>query len=94
MRARRMAGVLLLVLTAISVYEITLDRAAHHLSLRQQWRAGAQPSTLRAPQRSSPGITVDEVAVRAPGASGAVVVSDGAVLLPPPSASVFVPPRV
>jgi hypothetical protein len=94
MRVRQLVGVVLLVLTAISVGEITLDRATHHVWPRQQWRAGAQPGPQRAPQRSTPRITDNEVSLPAPGGSSAVVTSDGALLLSPVSASVFVPPRV
>jgi len=95
MRARLLAGYLLLFLVVPSLTGTALDRASFHSSVRQQWRASTQhQGASRLPQRSAHGIPGGSPASPVPGRLARLVSGphpDPASLVP---ASIFVPPRV
>ena len=93
MTARRVIGALLLVLGAVSAFEVAVDAATRH-GMPGQGRIRASSSPLRALQRTSADIPDSPAPLSAPRAGDAVPAAAIAGVRPPAPASVFVPPRV
>jgi hypothetical protein len=95
MRARSVAGYLLLVLAAVSAIELTLDSALVHVPMRQQWRAAQTPGhgVARLSHRNTPGVPGNVPAGPILTPAGAVAAVPSPDLVSAPFAAVFVPPR-
>jgi hypothetical protein len=93
MSVQRSVTLLFLLLLSLSVVQLTVDRAAAHLTMRHQWRAVHEYHTAgRVPQRPT---------LEAPAGWSVVLLRTGAVVVPDPPdvvvpmpRAVFVPPRV